>query len=274
MAVVISNELVLNEAQAAIPLSYPRILYHDIFRDGTIVASSEDDDFPAENVADGLLWDFWKPTTLPATLEVQRDAAVEVDYALLVHRLGSNECTVSGEYHNGTTWVALFDEYSPGTDRVLAFLFDAVIASRFRFLLDGDNSPAQMPAVKIAMIGKALAMERGVTLNHRPITLSRKTVARPQMSEGGQLLGRSIVREGVQSTIEFEHLQADWLRANFEPFIESARVHPFGWLWHPSGYPAEVAYVWTPAGKEDIRPEHSGLPDRMNVAFDVEGVIE
>lgn len=274
MAVVISSEFVLSEADAEIPLSYPRILYDDIFRDGTITASSEQTDFEAENVSDGLTWDYWKPDDLPAWIEVQTDAAEEVDYALLVHTLGSSGTTVKAQYHNGSAWVDLTQEVSPGTDRVLAFLFGEVTASRFRFYFSGENSPAELPAVKVAMMGKALAMQRGVTLNHAPITLSRRTVARPQISEGGKLLGRSILREGVATTIAFEHLEADWLRENFEPFIESARVYPFGWVWHPVSYSAEVAYVWTPAGSEDIRPEHAGNPDRMNVTFEVEGVIE
>lgn len=274
MAVVISSELVLNEAEAEIPLSYPRILWDDVWRDGTIAASSEQLGFEAANVADGLTWDHWLPSSLPATIEVQADSAEVVDYALLVHTLGSNECSVSGEYHNGSIWVTLFDEYSPGNDRVLAFLFEPVTASRFRFTIDGGNSPQGLPAIKIAMMGQQLAMQRGVTLNHRPITLSRKTVARPQISVGGALLGRSILREGVNTTIEFSALDADWLRANFEPFMESARVYPFGWVWHPEGYPAEVAFVWTPGGSEDILPEHAGLPDILSVSFEVEGIIE
>ena len=272
MAVVISSELVLNPAEAAIPLSYPRILYHDVFRDGTITASTEEDDAPAANVADGLTWDHWTPTALPATIEVQTSAAVDVDYAWLgPHTLGTCECTVKGEYHDGTDWVTLFDEYAPGTDRVVAFLFEQVTASRFRYVLTGDGA---MPSIAIAMMGKALAVQLGVTLNHAPITLQRVSEVRPNKSEGGQTLGRSIQRKGVATEIAFNNLEADWLRTYFDPFIESARVYPFGWVWSPVNYPAEVALCWTPAGKEDIRPEHSGLPDPMNVAFEVEGVVE
>lgn len=273
MPVVISSEMVLH---AEITAAMPRILYDDIWRlsTSTISPSSEDDDHPAANVADGLTWDFWKPASLPATLEVNANELVNIDYALLVHTLGSNVCSVSGEYYDGSTWVTLFPEYAPGDDRVLAFLFERVAASRFRLSISGDNSPEQIPAIKIAMMGQALAMQRGITLNHKPITLSRKTEARPQVSEGGALLGRSIRREGVMTEIAFENIEADWLRQHFEPFIESARVYPFGWVWHPENYPAEVAFVWTPSGKEDIRPAHSGLPDRMNVSFPVEGIIE
>lgn len=274
MAVVISSDLVLSEAEAEIPLSYPRILYDDVWRTGTVTASSEDTDAPAANVADGLTWDFWMPSDLPSTIEVQLTEAAVVDYALLQHTLGSSECTVSGEYHDGSGWQPLFDEYSPGTDRVLAFLFEPVTASRFRLSLDGENSPQQMPSISIAMMGTALAMQRSVPLDHGPITMQRRTMAMPQTSEGGKLLGRSIRRQGVVGRIEFQYLQAAWFRTYFEPFIEAARVYPFGWVWKPIDYPSEVALLWTPGGKEDIRPVMAGLQDRMNVAFDVEGVIE
>lgn len=283
MAVVISSEFVLNEADAAIPLSYPRILYHDVWGGagtesgvgGTISASSEESGYEGEHVADYFTWDYWRPTSLPATVEVQLDAAADVNYALIAgHTLGSTGNSVTPQYHDGSGWVDLADEFSPGTDHVLAFLFESVTASRFRFLVDGSNSPDDMPSIAVAMMGTALAMQRGVTLNHRPVTMSRKTKARPQISETGQTLGRSIEREGVATEIAFENIEADWLRANFDPFIESARVYPFGWVWHPVSYPSEVAFLWTPSGKEDIVPEHAGLQDRMNVAFEVEGIVE
>ena len=147
---------------------------------------------------------------------MQLDAGVEVDYGLLVHTLGSAGATVKPQYYNGSAWVDLTVEVAPGTDRVLAFLFEAVTASRFRFYFSGENSPAELPTVAVAMMGRALAMQRGVTLNHRPITLSRRTVARPQVSEGGRLLGRSIRREGVATEVEFEHIEAAWLREHFK----------------------------------------------------------
>lgn len=272
MPVVISSDLVLNDTIEP-PLSYPRILWHDIWRDATITASSEQEEFPAQNVADGLTWDSWKATTLPAWIEVTLAEAEDIDYALLLHTLGSNEAIVTVQYHDGAEWVDIA-EVAPASDRMLAFLFEPVFASRFRFFIAGENSPEQIPAIKVAMMGRALAMQRGVTLDHAPITLSRRTVARPQISEGGQLLGRSILREGVATTIRVENLTANWVRRHFEPFMEAARTRPFGWIWHHEDYPAEVAYVWTPSGKEDIRPQHAGLPDRMNVEFEVEGVIE
>lgn len=274
MAVVISSDFVLSE-HPDIPLSHPRILYDDVWRDGDITPSTEEEGAEGENVSDGLTWDYWRATELPANIEVQLSASAVVDYVLIAsHTLGTDECSVQAQYHDGAGWVDMFDEYAPGTDKVVAFLFEEVTASRFRLLVNSGNSPGTPPSIGIIMMGQALAVERGVTLNHKPITMQRRSEVRPNISEGGKTLGRSVQRQGVETQIAFDHLDADWFRTYFDPFIESARVHPFGWVWHPVSYPAEVAFLWTPGDQPDIHPEQAGLPNTLSVSFDVEGIVE
>lgn len=273
MSIVVSTDFVLGGAPS-VPLSYPRILYDDIWSAGTITASSEGSNTEATNVADGMTWDFWRPTSLPATISIQTVSGVEVDYALIAaHDLGTNEVSIKVQYFNGSTWADLTAEYLPGDDKVFAFLFDQVTASQFRLSLNGDNSPEQLPSIGVVMMGKALAMQRGIPLNHIPVSMAGKTTIKPQISEGGRLLGRSIRREGVKTKIEFQYLTADWVRVNFLPFIEHARTRPFGWIWSPSDFSADVGLLWTPSGKEDIRPVYAGVQNRMHVSFEVEGII-
>jgi hypothetical protein len=273
MALVISSEFVLAPAVAEPPLSYPRILYDDVWFGSTITATTEDTDAAAANVADGLTWDYWRPTELPASVTATLSVADTVNYALIAaHDFGTNEVAVDLEYYDGS-WHTI-TSFLPGTDRVLAVFFDDVIGTAFRLSLSGENSPEQIPSVGIVMMGQALVMERGLILDHRPITYARRTVVRPQISDGGKLLGRSIQRHGVATKLDFQHLTAAWIRNNFEPFILHARTRPFGWVWQPEAYPAEVALLWTPSGSEDIHPEYKGLPTRMNVSFNVEGIVE
>lgn len=278
MAVVISSDLVLGDTPTAVPLSHPRILWDSILRRTgmEITPSSEDDDFPGANVADERTFNFWRPTSLPATLEIEIAEAEECDAALIAaHTIGTSEAAVQFHYHNGSGWVAWTAEVSPGSDAVLMFLNESVISNRFRLTVNGSgDSPEIIPSIGVVMVGKVLAMERGPTLDHKPITMQRKTVARPQIAERGALLGRSIQRQGVESDIEFQNLTKGFVRAEFDPFIEAARVHPFGWAWAPVEYPLEVAYLWLPMGSEDIHPEHAGLQDRMNVKFNVAGIVE
>lgn len=278
MSIVISDNVVLGTA-GVLPLSHPRIMWDSILRRGTLTASSELADFEAINAIDDLTFDFWRPSAMPATLEIELSEAEEIDYAFLAaHTIGTDGASVKvqqfvaegegeGEGEGGE-WIDLTIEFAPGSDRVIAFLFDPVIGARFRFLFDGPVAPY----IGVAMLGKALAVERRIYQGHTPITFGRRTVMRPQRSEGGALLGRSIVREGVATKIAFSNLTAAWIRETFSPFIDHARtIGTFGWAWRPDEFPAEVAFVWV---SDDIQPTNAGPRDLMAVAFDVEGLIE
>lgn len=276
MPLVISGDVVLGETSesldVALGLDHPRILYDDIIRIATSVeASSEQVGFEVENALDYLTWDFWKPTTAPsttpATITVTLDEAAPVDYVLLAaHTLGSTGNSVTISYWDGAAWVVI-DEASPGSDKVLVFLFNEAFSNKYQLKIQGGS----IPSVGVFMLGKALAVERKLYKGHIPITLSKRTVRLPNKSEGGQWLGTSIRREGAGTTITFSNLSSDWVRAKLEPFIEAARTYPFGWVWRPEDFPAEVAYCTT---TDDIRPLNSGPRDKMSVSFSVDGILE
>lgn len=269
MSIIVSPGVVLGFSPTS--LSLPRLLYDDVFMDGTITATTEDTDAEALNVADGLTWDYWRPTALPARIEVQLTEVREVDYMMVAaHDLGTNEVSVRPQYHDGSGWVDAAAEYRPGSDDVMAMLFERVESTRFAVYLDGETSPEALPSLGVVMMGRALVVQRGQPLSHRPARWSKQTEVRPLVSEGGLYLGRSIRREGVSLNVRFQHLEADWVRRNLDPFIDHARTRPFGWLWHPQDYPPEAALLWTEEG--DIQPEHAGLPNRVNVSFKARGV--
>lgn len=273
MALVISSDLVLGSTDLAIPLTYPRFFYESFFRTGTVTASGEEsEEFAVENaILDPATWNFWRPDLMPATLTVELASAAPANYALLVaHTLGTDGVTVTVEYldEDGSpeTWTEL-GEALPGDDRVFAILFEETTARQFRLTFSG----ATIPSIGVAMLGKALAMPVGTTLDHGPITLAGKTVIQPNVSEGGQFLGRSIRREGSATEIAFRALTAAFVRNEFAGLIEHARTKPFGWAWAPEDYPAEVAYCWT---SDDIKPVHAGLQTYLDVAFDVDGLLD
>lgn len=270
-AIVVSSEVVLGEPgvgpDAILPLSHPRILYDDINRRGTISGSTQQTGFEAENAADYLTWDFWRPSTLPAELTVTTEEAEPFDYALIAaHTLGTNRNNVTLQYHNGSSWTTI-SALSPGTDRVIVFLFTELFSNRARIQI----TEGTVPSIGVFMVGKALAVQRKLYKGHTPITLSKRTVKQPNRSEGGHWLGTSIRREGAATSIAFANLKSDWIRQKFEPFIEAARSYPFGWVWRPDEFPAEVAYVFAP---DDIRVVNSGPRDFMSTSFAVEGILD
>jgi hypothetical protein len=93
-------------------------------------------------------------------------------------------------------------------------------------------------------------------------------VIRPNKSERGQWLGRSIIRGGSAGSWSWRHLKADWYRTYFDPFVESARTQPFFIAWRPETYPV-AAYCWT---EGDITPSNMGVKDFMQVTLEAEGL--
>jgi len=270
MPIVVTANIVTGAAQLDQPLRNPRLMYESFYRSGTVTASGEESaEFTADNAAlDPATWNFWRADAMPASLEVELAQAAPADYLLLAaHSLGTEQTTVFLEHWDGGMWTEIH-QVLPGTDRVLVILFEEVTDTKFRIRLTG----ATVPSIGVVQIGKALAMPRGVRLDHAPITLQRRTRHETNVSGTGQFLGRSVRREGVATTIEFVPLDDGFVRDTFQEFIDHARaVGPFGWAWNADGWPAEVAYVWANA---DVRPAHAGLPGDLNVAFEVEGLLD
>lgn len=268
MAVIISPELVLSaEAGEVQPLTHARIMYQDLVTDSEVTGSSETAGFEADAVQNYTTYDRWLPASVPATLTVDFGSINPVDYILIAaHNLGTSGAALVPEYSvDGNEWTEASPERIPADDNAIAFLFDEVSVRYVRVRI---TSATTVPRLGVVMAGAALAMQRPIYGGHSPVTLSRNTEVRPIRSEGGQFLGRSVVRRGLRTSYNWEHLEAVWYRDNFDPFVQAARFQPFGIAWRPETFPEEVAYGWT---EDDIQPSNMGLRDFMQVGFSVVG---
>lgn len=90
------------------------------------------------------------------------------------------------------------------------------------------------------------------------------------VSEGGQFLGKEIIRRGVQTSIAFKNITASFMRTDFDPFIESAITRAFFWAWRPNSF-RECAYVWC---NDDIVPSNEQANGDMAVSFNVQGIAQ
>lgn len=264
MAVVLSPALVTNPALTDQPLFYPRIGWQKIT--GTISASSASAGYPAANADDPLTYNYWKPTALTATWEIDASQPTEANYiGIAAHTCGTDQATVTAQYWDGSAWQTLASSLpASGDDSPIMFLFGQQNATKYRISLSGSTAPR----IGVIYVGKTLDMPRGLAGGQPLITMQRKTTIQPNVSESGQFIGRSITRGGSTATYNFEGLNPDWYRSDFDPFVESARTDPFFIAWNPVSYTNEIGYVWT---NQDIRPSFQGSL-YLQVGFSVEGL--
>jgi len=249
----------------AVPLTHSRIGIDNIARTGTVDASSEAAGFPAIAAANPLTYEFWKPTSVPAWWRVDAGVSVTVDYVgIASHNLATAGSSVTVQRSDDNdTWVDVVTT-TPTDNSPIMFLFDGVSARYWRVVVTGNN-----PTISVINIGKVLEMQRACFAGISPIEFTRSTTIRPNVSEGGQWLGRSVIREGSATSVSFRHLTYDWYRDNFDPFVEQARSYPFFFAWRPDAYQRSVGYVWT---RGDIAPTTMGIKSYLQVGFDMEGL--
>ena len=248
-----------------IPLDHSRIGIDNIVRTGTVTASSETAGFPAIAAANPLTYNYWKPASLPAWWKVDAGTPKPVGYVgIASHDLGGVSGTVVVEYSDDdSTWIEV-DSHSPVDDSPIMFLFEPITARYWRIVVSGTA-----PFVGVVYMGMPLEMERPCFAGISPINFSRMTTIRPNVSESGQWLGRSIIREGSRMSVQYRNLNYDWYKDNFDPFVEQARKYPFFFAWRPEGYPETIGYVWT---QSDITPTTSGIRNLLDVGFDMMGL--
>jgi hypothetical protein len=278
--IVVRNAFVAAEAVAGRPLTRARIGYQTWTRDllaSSVTASSADDEGPGDAVLKPDTFTFWEPTSLPATLVIDFGTGRDVDYAGLVHTLGSSQCSALVETSDGTfagspeeqVWSAVASEVAPGNDAPLLFLDTSRVSRYGRITVTRSGSSSTMPRIQVANFGEVLAMPRGIYGGHAPMNLSRDTVLDRALSKGGQFLGQGFVRYGMKGSASWKYLEPDWYREYFDPFVQAARSYPFFFAWRPSGYPLEVAYAWALG---DIQPSNMGARQFMQVGLEMHGI--
>lgn len=272
------------------PLKTPRIGYSNLLPDSTVVASTSEAGFPVSALLNPLTYEFWKPTSFPAEVTVDTGNSAPVGYiGLAAHNLcgcrvsvlysvddGLNyEPAVSFELKNNNPVMVLFPEVNAQLWRVtiegwaFAPVFSANFVDQEYGVAAYDSADAGDSRVGVMYLGKPLAMPYPIYGGHAPGVLSRNTLVQPNRSEGGQWLGRSVIRNGASADFDFNNLRAAWYRENFDPFVASAIEAPYFIGWRPRSYPGEVLYATTDA---DISPVNTGVADRMSVQFTAQGV--
>jgi hypothetical protein len=274
---IIYPALLLSSPVGGVSMRYPRIGYQTYLRDldiSDVTVSTETAAGPRDSPLREDTAEYWEPSAIPATWEVDLGALNDVDYiGIAGHTIGSTGCSILIETSDGSTagspaeqvWTTFASDIAPGDDAPLMFLDDTTSCRYIRLTLDNGTAP------KISSIyaGEVLAMEHGVAGGFTPSTYSRETVLHQSLSRGGQFLGQSYQRHGVTGRPSFIGLDPDWYRENFDPFVKQARKYPYFFAWNPEDFPLEIAYAWS---DKDIVPAYMGVEQYMQVSWSFRGI--
>lgn len=241
-------------------LTHARILYASALAGSSVAATNGSGAINVLNPATYSRWTFSGAASIVITLP----AAQQVDaIGVAGHSLRAGSVTVETSTNDGDP----FGQFAPTQSGPAAMLFlrsAPVTVKRIRVSVNAVG----VNVIGVVYAGIALQMQRPIYRGHMPATMSRQTEYLSNESEGGQWLGRNVIRQGLKAQYTWTKLTAAWVRQYFDPFADAARAAPFFIAWNPAEFPREVAYAWT---TEDTAPTNTGPRDLMSVTLSAKG---
>lgn len=239
----------------------PRIGYENLAV--SVTGSSSATGFPVTAVLNPMTYERWRPTVAPANMIIDLGEVVEIDYVAMLHSLQGATLSIYHRQGSSGEWTTIHHELLITDNTPFMTVFEPVSARYISIVIN------QIREINVVNVGKVLTMETCITGNHSPGALSRNTEIRPNRSEGGQFLGRSVTHKGYETSYSFDFLPAQWVRDKLDPFVVAATKRPFFIAAEVDRFPEEVLYGWC---NRDIHPSYTGALDYMSVSFQVEAI--
>ncbi len=268
MIVVSSNYVLSVVAEAADP-DLPAIGWHNVVTAGSIVADTQEANYPASNLANPATHVEWRAADdSEHYLTITTNEVDPIDYVGIArHNFGTAEIAPSIEGFIDEVWTELVEAVMPADDSPLVFRFVAQSLAQVRIKLPAGADSARAAVV---YVGRLLDLERKIYVGHTPMPHGRKTNVANNRSETGNFLGRIVLGEGRETTVPMSLISPAWYRSNMDPFLSVAQERPFFFAWRPSSYPREVGYGWL---VNDPKPTPVGPSNLIAFDLQVAGVV-
>ena len=253
-------------------MGYPKLLFDNLFGDGTVVASgTAAGNYAAANITDMRPYTWWKAPSLPSSLTVDSGAVQPGNYALVYgHDLLTRGATVEvrASTDNFAASNVLLATVTPASND--PFLVEFATANYRYWRLNFTGTAVNTPSIAIAMIGNAFVMPKFLSAgDFDPI--GRALSQQSNNNDNGYPLGKIIDFEKFTQTLQFANVSWSWLRSAWQPAWRSnLRGSPFIFAWDSVNYPAEIYLV--NAGDNYQSPHAQG--GLATLQFDVSGVAK
>lgn len=250
-------------ATSNFPLNYARIGYDSTLVNGS--ASATSDDLGSSNLLTPSTYDKWRPIdNASATLT---GGSQQCNYVgIAAHNLGTLGTNLKVEVADGGSPTTIYDQLVT-SDKAFTIRFTASTYCCVTLTLSGATGPTTTE-IGVVFLGLELEMMRPIYTGVKPSVLSADDKMTPQMTDGGQFVGKQIVRQGFETSADFQHLTYEWYESEFQPFVEHAKTRPYFWAWNLLEHPNDIIYGWT---NQNISPTLMGIRNWLEVSFEIKG---
>lgn len=244
MSLVISSALVVADVADALSLNHPVIGWRNVVRSTTIVATNEDTNYPASNLANPATHLEWRANNDGLQyLTITTNEVDPIDYlAVAGHNFCTEEIPTSVEGFIGGVWTEIVEEVMLPDDGPVIYRFAAQSLNQVRLKLV-VASDLHLPRAAVLYVGKLLVIERKIYVGHTPLPDGIKSSVVNGRSESGKFLGRIELGEWRESTIPLSLVTPEWFRTYMRPFLREGKNMPFFFAWRPEDYPFESGYA-------------------------------
>lgn len=208
-------------------------------------ASSSAAGYGAALAVNGDTFDAWKPTSVPATLQVTFDELTLVNYvAIGAHTLDQAGASAVIETWNGTTWTEVpGSAVAPTSGDPIFWLIKDVLALAVR--VEVTDAIAEIGVFKAGAVTTFTPGRRADYLGMVGRD-AREVEYMDNMSVTGEKLGRTIKSDGLSFPFSVSHLPETWASAVWPGLLDHCLGDDGFFLApRPSQYPNECYYAWT-----------------------------
>lgn len=243
--------IVINLASTAFAVGASYTGYDSLFlrSDASVTASSADADQPIENA---ISWPTygggWRTSTLG-----DHEARIGFDvvktaqcFAIHKHNLGTLGITIKLQSSSDAiSWTDVTgSEQNPADDKTIFWIdVTGTTSDRFWRLLFTGHTSGIMRIGQI-FIGPVLRNFNPPGIGWSPPNFAINNMYVNSRSDGGDFLGRSLIRRGSKTRFRMEPVTEEFVRDEWEPFMVAAEEHPFYFSWDAVNFPKEVAYCY------------------------------
>lgn len=218
--------------------------------DAIVTSNGADAGFPIENATSWLTsGGGWQVTGVgDKTVSVTLDAVQNLNsYGVYKHNLGTLGLTIKLQSStDGSSWtdIAGTEKTVVNDDAIFVVVSSPTSARYYRVHISGMASGETLVIANL-FLGESLNVFSPPEPGWTPPALALDNRYLNSRSEGGDFIGRTLIRKGSKTQFSVGIADADWIRTYWFPFMEAAEEHPFYHAWDTVSYPDEVAYCYT-----------------------------